>query len=206
MRTCSTILILAMLLSAGRLLAAEDEKQTFELRVSYYKCTEPADPLCCWSTPKNRPKNCPTCKAWTLVTVANETKSIELDSKYSAANDFLDDVAKQTYGNALPETSAGTPITVSQLYQNPTKYGWVELGADQPKEGAIALLPNLAGIVVEEPPKGMPGEAGVLYPSDKKHGALNQIDLKYLINDAKPKFVIPAEEIKAAIATANPNR
>jgi hypothetical protein len=121
---------------------------------------------------------------------------------------FLDLVSRQVYGIPLPQYPNGSPVSTAQLYSHPSLYGWVELGPDDPKEGALAIWPTMGGLVItgaggrdyatqQRQRQGqLPDLEGVqvLYPSHQLEGKLTIGSSDYL-GDSKPKFIVPRKLI-----------
>lgn len=173
-----------------------------ELGISftYYVCVMPKNLSCKCPAKKDEESTCPKCAEWTKqersfeVNLALKTSGYSYKSGPPRANVFVNDAARQIYGKGLPRNNVNHYITLHQLYQDPQKYGWSEVGAKQNKTGTLAVWPSNGGVVVAD----HSGETNrtsdsiqVLYPSAKKGGKLNQADVGSIDSGLKPKYLIP---------------
>lgn len=177
------------------------------MSLAYSKCIDPETPACYAFSPDDKSK-CPNCKEWVKGFVGQSAMLAFDDQEYSydrglmlpRANFMLKDAAKKLYNVEYPQTNYGYPIPVARFYKKPEKYGWAELSHDAPKAGALAIWPNIGGVVVGNIGKvGQISKNKVLYPSDKLRGRLNLIDPYGLRKEGKPKYIIPKIVLETGI-------
>lgn len=185
---------------------------SIKIELSYLRCITP-DTCTCVALNEEESKNCPECLKWEK-TYLNRLSSVEArrDSfAYSETGNprnrqFLDFASRTVYGITLPRRPDGSPISASQLYQNPHLYGWIELGPDDSKEGALAVWPTMGGLVLKDT-TAHPGEEQlekiqVLYPSHKLDGELNVAGAAYL-SSKEPKFIVPEALVVNDVVTVD---
>lgn len=139
-----------------------------------WKCVDPVNPPR-FVTTEDKKEDPPPCGAWVEL---RSSRMMELDflhARYEAANVFLARAAEQL-GVDYPGTEGGSPITTSQLYRTPARFG-VELGSIEGAEvGDLILYDGLGGILVEVREEGSAWVRQVLYPSTKHDFGLNLAD------------------------------
>lgn len=178
----------------GRLAAAQDVRKSGGslATITFCLCIDPPNFCAVSCTNKG---SCRECKQWKELVFGRHDYSYE--KGVPRANWFLDDAATKIYGEGLAKSDVGHPVTFSELYQDPEKYGLAELGEDQPKNGSLIVWPSIGGLAVTRGAE-IPQTEGektlgiaVLYPSDKKKGELAFTDPKYLGEGEKPKYLVP---------------
>lgn len=186
---------------AGKPNAVPQQSRSLSIELSYYQCADPSNCKCVALTEKDR-NDCGECKKWEqkFLSLASKvtlpTDGFSYQTTGSPANhDFLNLASQQAFGISLPRRPDGSPIPTSQLYKNPGRYGWLQLGPDDPKEGALAIWSTMGGLVVKD--ERNPNQQGlnrlmVLYPSHKLEGELTVGNAVYL-GIGEPKFIVPEE-------------
>jgi hypothetical protein len=187
--------------------SASQLEQNFQITLAYFVCDKPTEVKCKCEREEEK-KTCPKCEEWVKeertfnAAIKLNKEAYSYETGPPRANQFVNDVAKQIYGQGLPKDNGHT-VTFGELYKDPQKYGWTEVPADKPKTGSLAVWPSMGGVVVSDTSQTPQNPAAsqtsqndlgaveVLYPSDKKDGQLNRADAKFLDTDAKPKYVIP---------------
>ena len=171
-----------------------------------YQCLNPNPPKCISLSQDT--SQCPGCDSWGTVFLQLSGADFSLDieaysyaSGLPRANFMVKDAAEQVFELPFPVTAAGDPIKVADLYTNPEEFGWTEIQGGENLPGAVALWPNLGGVIVEN--GGYTGDDdsetvsyGVLYPSDTYDGALITRPTYTLESLGSPKFVVPEAAIQ----------
>lgn len=178
-----------------------DRSTVIQLEFSYFSCVDPQE-CACVAVNNDDKRNCPECSKWkqeflkSASTLNIGTDSFAYKTVGKPSNrQFLNLASQQVYGMKLPRTANGFPVSAAQLYQDPGRFGWIVLGPDDPKEGALAIWPSFGGVVINDHRR--PGYSGlkqidILYPSDKLMGDLNVTSADHL-GAASPKFIVPKE-------------
>ncbi len=187
------LVTISTLLSPCSVLA---EPLTFSVSIEadYYQCLAPNPPVACLVSSDEQKQTCPECSEWSAG-FYSFSKKLELDGSaylygvspgFPRASYFVRDAYEQLFLEEFPRTTGGHPITIKSLYQNPEKYGFMELNTSEPIPGTIAVWPEFGGVIVD-------GNGGgeLLYPSHQKSGELNT--LKPGVLDGVPKYLIPAQ-------------
>lgn len=170
------------------------------ISIDYWYCAQPSRSDWIAFNDEDK-KKYPDCSKWQerLVQKLAQFDSNAYDYKGGAAraNWFVSDAAQQIYGTGLPKNSAGEPgITLKELYNDPGKFGWIEIPADRAKPGSFAIWPTVGGLVISENSSPATDSTQtktnlILYPSDKEKGALAKTKAIYLDPNSKPKYLIP---------------
>jgi len=179
------------------------------MTIAYNMCIDPKKPICYAASEADKDK-CPNCKVWKsgfLGSGAIVALAID-DYKYSyntgiripRSNFLLNDVAKELYGSEYPKTKFGFPVAASVIYENPEKFGWVQVEKNSSKAGALVVWPNFGGVVIKSQEMGTGGLFNdmVLYPSDKRDGVLIVRPVEKLMGEGTPKFIIPKAALESA--------
>lgn len=185
---------------------AEVDNNKLSLSIAYNVCIVPDKPAC-FTYKEADKKKCPHCKKWgrNFLGSTHNITNIFSESKYSydsglkipRANFMLQDAAKELYGVEFPKTKEGFPITINTIYQEPEKYGWVEVDKDSRKIGVLVVWPNIGGVIVRSENDDGRRQDFVLYPSHKKRGKLNMSAVEKLKKEGTPKFIVPEELISS---------
>lgn len=148
-----------------------------------YSCVDPGT-CSCIAFNATEKKECAQCKGWkeTQITEAMFAALTALNSTTykDDARGFLYASRKQLFGIG----SAGNPVSVAVVYQNPAAHGLQELDAEASKSGSLVLFPTFAGVVIDS-------QGDVVYPSAQKDGQLRVARLDALRGAGAPKLVIP---------------
>ncbi len=208
-----TLFSLLLVLTLPLVISAEEKEAeisyNISLELAFSKCVNPEKPPCYAFNEKDKEK-CPNCITWEQGFIGQKNKLIpfnELEYSYDKgkriprANFLLRDAAKIIYETEFPKTEYGYPVTIGTIYKNPEKYDWVELSSDAPKAGALAIWPNIGGVVVNHKGVALQEEVIVLYPSDKLKGRLNTIKASKLSKEGVPKYIIPKQILDSQISS-----
>lgn len=131
-----------------------------------WKCDDPEDPFRFVTSPSKK-SDPPPCKKWLEIRGPNLTSLFSAvgQRRYRAANEFLSD-ASEYLPSDYPEAKGGSPVTTSELYNQPQEFGFdVESIQDAPS-GSLVLFRGLGGILVEtRTSEDQPWSKQILYPS-----------------------------------------
>lgn len=191
----------ALSLRAG----ADDAKVRTKLDIEYFQCIRPAEPKCIGFT-EDEVKRCPHCTEWGHYQVYRPIEGSLSDSYYvshqNTATRFVRDVLVGFYDLSDIQAARYTPPTVRALYDNPKKFGWIEIPS--PHAGSIALDRHVVAFALTDmPPPRRRGPItfrrvvhdpsivlNVIYPSAASGGEIVTSEGRYLFRDT-PKFLLP---------------
>ena len=201
--TTTLILTVFWALAATHPAAAEAISASLPMQFEVYVCTQPESATPCWAfTESELSQRCPQCQSNKKRTIRCK-KQIAIDKDSFAymvggsqlrAHQFADRAAKELYGIGLPTAENGAPLPTTDLYENHERYGWVEVEDSRFYNGAIAVWPGLAGVIVSTE-----DSIQILYPSHKRDGQLRIINIQYLRNGEEPKYLVPKAFIEGEI-------
>ncbi len=163
-------------------------------QLPYFRCSNPLD--ICIAFTEGEKAACPDCQAWVKVFLnvsdvmrtaqAAQLRASGIATKGVASNFFLEAASKELYRLDIAESSGGLPRT-RQIHSEPEKYGFRELREGESRVGSIAIIGNIAGIVVDRS-----GALRIAYPSAKT-GEVNLETPSALATaeDANVKYLTP---------------
>ncbi len=206
--TTTLILTVFWALAATHPAAAEAIGASLPMQFEVYVCTQPESATPCWAfTESELSQRCPQCQSNQKQTIRCK-KDIYLDRETFVllplpAHRFADQAAQKLYGIGLPTAKNGATLPTTDLYENHERYGWVEVKDSRFYNGAIAVWPGLAGVIVSTE-----GFIQILYPSHKQDGQLRIINIQYLRNGEEPKYLVPKafinRQLESAMKTGQP--
>jgi len=159
-----------------------------------FKCINPKSPLRFASTVEERDSMTPPCQDWGQIRAPQLGSILEAlgEDRFSAATVFLAEASDYS-DFSYPVTASGLPITTSQLYENPTEFGFRVAPPDSAAAGAIVVYDGLAGILVEyRMSNDAPWSPKVLYPSASGGFELTVADLN-IPGKLPPRVLVPSK-------------
>lgn len=155
----------------------------------YYVCAAPSTEACVALKEADK-KDCPACQKWQRVYRVEPLVSVA-GRRFDAANVFLDVAASADGGEGLPRTPFDHPITTKQLYADPARFGYREVGLAEAEPGDLVVYRGQGGFVVEVAGSGDERIPGLVYPSERSGGKPRlTLDFDLL---GQPKVLVPAD-------------
>jgi hypothetical protein len=137
-----------------------------------WRCHDPLDPPRTVAD-EERKADPPVCNKWVQVRGRGVLALLasHQDSSFGASNLFLSAAGGAT--NSPYPYVGGSPVTTSDLYRNPGRYGFKVIDTAGAEPGSLVLYNGLGGILVEtRASPDEPWEKKVLYPSTRHGGKL----------------------------------
>lgn len=199
-------LLLATLALAAR---GEDASVQTTLSLSFHRCIRPERVTCIAFREEDKPA-CRACEEWTSVNVYRPIDTTMSEQPYLGrrryANQFVKAVLTDIYGLAESQTARYVPSRIKLLYDNPARYGWVEL--PMACDGALIVDRRKAALINGGLVTGGPSDRGPLtprlalrnalrlfHPSSKGGGRLRYSLARHFFNnpseDGQPKVMLP---------------
>ena len=177
------------------------EPYELQLRFVHYICEDPEMEPKCLAWDEQSKALCPVmCVRWRQEvtgrnsTVRFPTTAYSYTTGPPRANVMASDAAEAIYGIGFPRDRTGQPLLSRELFANPSASGWIALPPGQSREGAIAVWPQMSGVVVQDtlPATGEDlATVQVLYPSDRLAGELAVSPADALTVNTEPIFLRP---------------
>lgn len=200
-----------LILSATAIACTTANADSFSLSGSqdFYYCEDPNPPVDCHVSSEEKQATCPECNRWAAgfyqiqaqLDLPADAYSYDTAPFGPRASTFMKDATTELFGEGAWPRTGTRAVLVREIYENPSSFGFVEIedGAEVP--GAIALWPNLGGIVLETESD----EVRVLYPSDAMRGALRTLPIERLASAGEPRFVLPESVIREGLSEQSPD-
>jgi hypothetical protein len=183
MNTKGFAILLVFGLGTGLARAAED---------SVWKCIDPETPFRFVSA-EDQKDNPPPCGRWLEIRGPGVRAIFEAFARGDLQRDsnFFLSEAGDLASFEYPSNLGGAPIRTSELYRNPTLYGFTVTDQADAPPGSLVLYNGLGGILVEaREPSGNAWSKKVLYPS----ASIGQLRVSDLATPAEaPKILVLAK-------------